>query len=95
MREEIRRIDPTIPVFQLQTMDELMGRTARFSLDRGCPIDGSRPKHAVHYHLALDNAAPIIDSPLNYLWEHRLLFGATCSASRYPIPVHAGCRWCS
>ena len=28
-------------------------------------------------HLALDNAAPIIDSPINHLWEHRLLFGVT------------------
>jgi putative ABC transport system permease protein len=27
VREEIRRLDPTIPVFQMQTMDELMGRT--------------------------------------------------------------------
>ena len=33
-------------------------------------------------HLALDNAAPIIDSPISHLWEHRLLFGVTCSASR-------------
>jgi hypothetical protein len=37
-------------------------------------------------HLALDNAAPIIDSPISHLWEHRLLFGVTCSASRSPIP---------
>ena len=33
-------------------------------------------------HLALDNAAPIIDSPISHLWERRLLFGVTCSASR-------------
>jgi len=33
-------------------------------------------------HLALDNAAPIIDSPISHLWEHRLLFGVRCSASR-------------
>jgi hypothetical protein len=37
-------------------------------------------------HLALDNAAPIIDSPISYLWEYRLRFGVTCSASRQPIP---------
>ena len=28
-------------------------------------------------HLALDNAAPIIDSPISHLWEHRLLVGVT------------------
>jgi putative ABC transport system permease protein len=27
VREEIRHLDPTLPVFQMQTMDELMGRT--------------------------------------------------------------------
>jgi hypothetical protein len=36
--------------------------------------------------LALDNAAPIIDSPISNLWDCRRRFGVRCSASRQPIP---------